>query len=88
MLAAMMAGGQAVQKKEAPSQQAENDENLEAVLDAPVEEDVLYEVDRSQENAEKRVHRNVSTSGSSQQDTLAEEEVHRANKDSHSALKK
>ena len=88
MLAAMMAGGQVAQKKEAPSQQAEDQENLDAALDAPVEEDVVVEVDRNQESPNGRVHRKVSDSGSSQQDTLAEEEVHRTNNDKHNALDK
>ncbi|KAK9895335.1 putative mfs-multidrug-resistance transporter [Cystobasidium minutum MCA 4210] len=52
LLAAMMAGGQAAQKKEAPSAE-ENNEDVEAAMDAPVEEDSVLEV-REREQDEPR----------------------------------
>lgn len=89
MLAAMMASGQVAQKKEAPSQQQTGgEENLEAALDAPVEEDVMLEVNRDTNGARGRVHRQASASESSQQDTLADEDVQRSSKAHDAPLKK
>lgn len=74
LLAAMMAGGQAEPKKEASQERPEAEENLEAALDAPVEEDVVLEVERDAESREGRP-RQGSASDSSQQDTLAEDDT-------------
>lgn len=75
----MMAGGQAAQKKEAPSAE-ENNEDVEAAMDAPVEEDSVLEV-REREQDEPRPRQNSHSTGvadsDSQQDTLAEEESQR-----------
>lgn len=81
MLAAMMAGGQAAQKKEAPASgpsAEEENEDVEAALDAPVEEDVVLQVHERDDAAEKRTRQNSHSTGQaddvSQQDTLAEED--------------
>ena len=70
----MMAGGQAEPKKEASQERPEAEENLGAALDAPVEEDVVLEVERDAESREGRP-RQGSASDSSQQDTLAEDDT-------------
>lgn len=76
----MMAGGQVAQKKAEPSRQAENEENLEAALDAPVEEDVVFEAERDNASSRSQTHRHGSASEGSQQDTLADEDIHRGPK--------
>lgn len=84
MLAAMMAGGQAAQKKEAPASgpsAEEENEDVGAALDAPVEEDVVLRVDERDGAMDKRTRQNSHSTGQaddvSQQDTLAEEESQR-----------
>lgn len=84
----MMASGQTAPKKGEPSRQAENEEDLEAALDAPVEEDVMLEVERDNESSRSREHRHGSASEGSQQDTLAEEETQRGIKHKDSAIAK
>lgn len=84
-----MASGQVAEKKEAPSRQAENEEDLEAALDAPVQEDaILEEAERDTESLRTRNHRQASASEGSQQDTLAEVESHRGGSGKDIASKK
>lgn len=82
MLAQLMAGGGAAaagpKKEEAPAANNEEDrEDYEAALDAPVQEDVVLQVDER----DGRSRQGSSSSGHhdsvSQQDTLADEESQR-----------